>query len=406
MILVVFIVNQIIQRLLLDGDQPFVDRRFQRRRVFPHYPGDALGQAHRQVNINVGIVSLVDQSNILVGDGIFDLPGGYHADQFLGRDVSRHLHDVDIAADLIGEIEQAGIVCRMFTHMDALAHQVDRAGDQLLLDLMPLHIAPIAGQALHQHLPDAVERRGKADLAGPVLGNGQVMGHQVSLAPVEQVEDIVEIAHHYNLQIHLQMAGERLQQLILEAHRLPLVDKIAVGPVAAQGHQLAAAADLIQIDIHFRLDDFIIDRRNPLGPFRNIVITGTAAHQKGKQQYTNCITHSGHNALLQYAGRINASTRFAPLSGIGIRVCQGKFHGTSIRFWSRRQDNAETGKIKRSLIKRYGGTANCAVPPYRFFQINVRCMIQTQIVWHDPQFGSCHTISIGSYHTISRGSFF
>ncbi|MCB0305640.1 MAG: hypothetical protein KDI38_17895, partial [Calditrichaeota bacterium] len=86
--------------------------------------------------------------------------------------------------------------------------------------------------------------------------------------------------------------------------------------------------------------------------------------------------------------------------------CQGKHHGIFTRFFLLLQDNTELIEIKRSLIKRYGGTANCAVPPYRFFQINVRCMIQTKIVWHDPQFGSCHTISIGSYHTISRGSFF
>src|SRR5690606_13080540 len=114
------------------------------------------------------------------------------------------------------------------------------------------HAAPVIWLALDEHLVRMKVWPAEGEVFLSLLRHDQRERDDIAFAFVELIDGPVDTRGHFYFQTDIEMFCKKVQELILVAHRLPLVNKIAYRIVVDERIDVAPRNDLLQIDRHFR----------------------------------------------------------------------------------------------------------------------------------------------------------
>ena len=206
--------------------------------LLAHGPRGTLVEADAQRNVEVGVVGGVESGHVIVGHGVVNLSLCHLGDELFGRDaVAGHGVDLQASTQLVVEVVQPVEVLAWFG-IDFLAYQLRHVAKGLLVS---------AALALHDDLVCNHLLAAILHAIFPLLGDGQVVGYQVSLAPPEHGDELRRRLGHLHGQLHPQAACKLLAELVLKPHLLTAVDEVGGGAVEGEHHQFVAVAYLLQV---------------------------------------------------------------------------------------------------------------------------------------------------------------
>ena len=216
---------------------PFVGGGCQLRTVFPDCPRCTLVKADGESDIQVRVIGGIKLCHIIVCYGIGDFSLCHLGDEVFCTDtVVGHFMDVDTSSELFVQIDQPFIIfsgLHIYIFPDEFRYVFQWFG----ASAVTLH-DDLVRDDLFAAIKQAVF---------PFLGDGKVVGYEVSLACQQLLYEFVHIPGYLYSQLHSQALGKLFAQLILESHVLATVDEVGSGTVQCQYDQFSAVLYLLQV---------------------------------------------------------------------------------------------------------------------------------------------------------------